>query len=137
MLHGFFDENTLVVYPLPLIFLKTRIKFPKNWLGARNFLRKSAGKTKMGWYSFIFILSLLAIMLTDTTFRKSSLGKFFLEKIIPGTSKNWPYHTDLLVFCLKFKLSPVCYYLNYYYNITNDWAIPEKSKQGEVRTYFF
>ena len=91
----------------------------------------------MGWYSFIFIFSLLAIMLTDTTFRKSSLGKFFLEKIIPGTSKNWPYHTDFLIFCAEFKLLPVCEYLNYYYNITNDWAIPEKSKQGEARTYFF
>ena len=32
-----------------------------------------------------------------------------------------------LVFCLKFKLTPVCEYLNYYCNITNDyWAIPEK-----------
>ena len=53
-------------------------------------------------------------MVTDTAFRKSSLGKLFLEKIVPGTSKNWPYHTDLLVFCLKLKLSPVCEYLNYY-----------------------
>ena len=80
----------------------------------------------MGWDVFIFIFSLLAIMvLADTAFRKSSLGKRFLEKIIPVTSKNWPYHTDLLVFCLKFKLSPVCEYLNYYYDITNDcWAIP-------------
>ena len=70
-------------------------------------------------------------MVTDTAFRKSRLGKFVVEKILPGTSKNWPYHTDLLVFCLKFKLSPVCEYLNYYYNITNDcWAIPEKSKRG-------
>ena len=57
-------------------------------------------------------------MVTDTAFRISSLGKRFLEKFIPGTSKN--YHTDLLVFCLKFKRSPVCEYLNYYYNVTND-----------------
>ena len=91
----------------------------------------------MEWYFFIFIFSLLAIMVTDTAFGKSSLGKLFLEKIVPGTSKNWPYHTDLLVFCLKFKLSPVCEYLNYYYNISNDWTIPEKYKQGEFRTYFF
>ena len=74
----------------------------------------------MGWDFFIFIFSLLAIMATDTAFRKSSLGKIFLEKIAPGTSKHWPYHKDLLVFCLKFRLSPVCEYLNYYYNITND-----------------
>ena len=89
----------------------------------------------MGWYLFIFIFSLLAIMVTDTAFRKSRLGKLILEKILPGTSKNWPYHTDLLVFCLKFKLSLVCEYLNYYYNITNDcWTIPEKIKQGGLRT---
>ena len=50
----------------------------------------------MGWYLFIF--SLLAIVVTDTAFRKSSLGKLFFEKIVPGTSKNWPYHTDLVVF---------------------------------------
>ena len=55
-------------------------------------------------------------MVTDTAFRKSSLGKSFLEKIVSGTSKNWPYHTDWLVFCLKLKLSLVCEYQNYYYN---------------------
>ena len=58
--------------------------------------------------------------------------------MIPGTSKNCPYHTDLLVFCLKFKLSPACEYLNYYYNITNDcWAIPEKSERGIEDILFF
>ena len=62
----------------------------------------------MVWYFFIFIFSLLAIMVTETAFRKFSLGNLFLEKVVPCTSKNWPYHTDLLVFCLKFKLSPVC-----------------------------
>ena len=66
---------------------------------------------------FIFIFSLLAIMVTGTAVRKSRLGKLILEKILPDTSKNWPYHTDLLVFCLKFKLLPVCEYLNYYCNI--------------------
>ena len=98
----------------------------------RNFLRKSVRETKMGWYLFIFIFSLLAILVIDTAFRKFSLGKPFLEKIVSGTSKNWPYHKDLLVFCLKFKVSPVCEYLNYYYNIANDWAIPEKSKQEGI-----
>ena len=68
-------------------------------------------------------------MATDTAFSKSSLGKLFLEKIVPGTSKNWPYHTDLLVFCLKSKFSPICEYLNYYYIWC--WAISEKFKQGE------
>ena len=91
----------------------------------------------MGWNFFIFIFSLLAIMVNETAFRKSSLGKLFLEKNVSGTSKNWPCHTDLLIFRLKFKLSPVCEYLNYYFNITNDWPIPEKSNQGEFRTYFF
>ena len=77
-------------------------------------------------------------MVTDTAFRKSSLGKLFFEKIVPGTFKNWPYHKDWLVVCLKFKLSLVCEYVNYYYNITNDcWAIPERFKQEGLRTYFF
>ena len=58
--------------------------------------------------------------------------------MIPGTSKHCPYHTDLPVFCLRFRRSPVCEYLNYNYNVTNDyWAIPEKSKQDGLRTYFF
>ena len=70
-------------------------------------------------------------MVTDTAFRNSRLGKFILEKILLGTSKNWPYHIDLLVFCIKFKLSPVCEYLNYHYYIASDcWAIPEKSIRG-------
>ena len=104
----------------------------------RNCLRKSLGGTKLRWEFFLFTFLLLAIMVSDTAFRKSRLGKFIiLEKIFPGTSKNWPYHTDLLVFCFKFKLSPICKYLNYYYNITNDcWSIPEKSKEGGLRTYF-
>ena len=74
-------------------------------------------------------------MVTHTAFKKSRLGKLILEKILPGTSKNWPYHTDLLVYSLKFKLSLVCEYINYCCNITNDcWTIPEKSKQGELST---
>ena len=99
----------------------------------RNCLRKSLGETKWRWEFFLFTFLPLAIMVSDTAFRKSRLGKFIiLEKIFPGTSKNWPYHTDLLVFRLKFKLSPICEYLKYYYNITNDsWAIPKNSKQGD------
>ena len=70
-------------------------------------------------------------------FRKSTVGKFILEKILPGNSKNWPYHTYFLVFCLKFKLLSICEYLNYYYNITNYCcAIPEKSKQVRLIIYF-
>ena len=55
----------------------------------------------MGWNFFIFIFSLSAITITDTAFRKCSLVKLFLEKIVTGISKNWPYYTDLVVFCLK------------------------------------
>ena len=63
-------------------------------------------------------------MVTDTAFRKSNLGIFFKKQ-------HWAYHTDLLVFFFKFRLSPVCDYLNYYYNITNDyWTIPEKIETG-------
>ena len=78
------------------------------------------------------------MMTTDTAFRKSRLEWLILEKILPGTSKNWPYHTDLLVFCFIFKLSLVCEYLNYYYNITKDcWTIIEKSKQGGIEDILF
>ena len=120
ILHRFSDENTLVCYPFSLFFLKGRIKFPKYWVGEEMFSRKSVRETKMGWDFFIFIFLFLAIMVTDTAFRKHILGKRFFEKIVPGTYKHWPYHTSLLVFCVKFRLSPVCEYLNYYYNITND-----------------
>ena len=60
-----------------------------------------------------------------------------MKKVVPGASKHWPHHIDLLVFCFKFRLSPVCEYLNYYYNITNDYRlIPEKTKLGDLRIYF-
>ena len=46
--------------------------------------------------------------------------------MVPSTSNHWPY-TDLLVFCLKFRLSPVCECLICYYKTSNDyWTIPEK-----------
>ena len=84
------------------------------------------------WNFFIFTFSLLAMMVTDTAVRKSSLENLFLKKVVPATSNHWPYHTDLLVFCLKFSVSLVSEYLNYYYNIANDyWAIPEKTQSGE------
>ena len=77
------------------------------------------------------------MMVTTTIFRKSSLENLF-KKVVSGTSNHWPYHKELLVFCLKFRLAPVCKYLNYYYNITNDyWTIPEKIQAGGLRTYFF
>ena len=53
---------------------------------------------------FVFIFSLLAMMVTNTVFRKSNLEDLFLKKVIPGTSNHCPYHTDLLVSCLKFSL---------------------------------
>ena len=34
----------------------------------------------MGWYFFIFVFPLLAFMVTDTAFRKFSLGKLVLKK---------------------------------------------------------
>ena len=97
------------------------------------------GETEItGWDFFIFIFSLLAIIVTETAFRKSSLGKLFFAKIVLGTSKHWSYHVDLLVFCPKFRLLPVYEYLNYYYYISNNcWTIPEKSKHGGMRTSYF
>ena len=125
----------LVSLPPTTPFFKGEDRVSKKLGKERNFFGKSVGETKMRWDFFIFIFSLLAIMVTDTAFRKSRLGKLILEKIIPGTSKN---HTDLLVFCLKFKLPPVCEYLNYYYNITNDfWAIPEKIQTGGIEDILF
>ena len=113
-------------------FLKGEDKVPKNWVGGEIFKKTCRGKQNgMVFFHFHF---LTISYYGNTTFRKSSLGKDFLEKIVPGTSKNCQYCLDLLVFCLKFKLSPVCEYLNYCYNIANDWAIPEKSKQRGLRT---
>ena len=82
--------------PPPTPFLKTRIKFRKNSVGGEIFQENQNG---IGFFHFHF----LTISRHDngTTFRKSSIGKLFIEKIFPGTSKNWSYHTDLLVFCLK------------------------------------
>ena len=46
--------------------------------------------------------------------------------------------TKIVVFCLKFRLSPVCEYLNYYYNITNNyWVIPEKTQTREFEDIAF
>ena len=46
--------------------------------------------------------------------------------------------TKIVVFCLKFRLSPVCEYLNYYYNITNNyWVIPEKTQTREFQDIAF
>ena len=57
--------------------------------------------------------------------------------MIPSTSNHWPNHKDLLVFCLKFRLSPVCEYLNYYYKINNDyWAILEKIQTSGFEKIF-
>ena len=50
-------------------------------------------------FLWILIFSLLTIMVTDTDFRRFNLGNsFFFKKVVPVTSKHWPYHTDLLVF---------------------------------------
>ena len=76
--------------PLPPLFLKGEMKFPKNWVGRLNF-KKSVWKTKRGEVEeiqrlqgvmifFIFLLSLLAMMVTNTVFRKSSSEDLFLKK---------------------------------------------------------
>ena len=67
------------------------------------------------------------MMVTKAVFRKSSLEDIFFKNVVPGPSNPWSYHTDLLLSCLKFRIVPVCEYLNCYYNITNDyWAIPKE-----------
>ena len=62
-------------------------------------------------------------MVTDTVFRRSSLGNLFLEKEVHDTSKYWPIHKDLIDFCLRFWLSPVFECLSHYCNIANDLII--------------
>ena len=60
--------------------------------------------------------------------------------MVSGIFKHQPYRTDLLVSYFKFRPSPVGEYLNYYYNVPNDyWAIPEKIQtEGESGCgYFF
>ena len=57
----------------PTPFFKGEDKVSKKLGRGRNFLRKSVGETKMGRDFFIFIFPLLAIMVTDTAFSKSSL----------------------------------------------------------------
>ena len=69
------------------------------------------------------------MMVTKAVFRKSSLEDIFFKNVVPGPSNPWSYHTDLLLSCLKFRIVPVCEYLNCYYNITNDyWLFQKKSK---------
>ena len=58
-------------------FIKDEDKVSKKLARGRNFLRKSVGEPKMGWYFFLFVFLKLAIMVTDTAFSKSSLGKLF------------------------------------------------------------
>ena len=106
-------------------FLQRRIKVSKTCVG-REIFYKTCGGNQNEIAFFILIFSILAIMVTDTAFRKSNLAKLFLGKLVPSTSRNWPYHADFVVFSFEFKLSPICDYLNYYYNITNDF--PEKSR---------
>ena len=60
--------------------------------------------------------------------------------MVSGIFKHQPYRTELLVSYFKFRPSPVGEYLNYYYNIPNDyWAIPEKiqTERESGCGYFF
>ena len=91
------------------------MKVSKNWIeGGDHFFKKSSGQKGRGGRKYklcsgdeiflILIYSLLAIMVTDTAFRKSSLENIFLKVVVPVTSKHCSYHTGLLVFCRKFRL---------------------------------
>ena len=79
--------------------------------------RKKIQNSQGWWWFFILIYLPLALKVTDTAFRQFSLENIFLKVVVLGTSKHWAYHTSLLIFCLEFRLSSVCRYLNYYYNI--------------------
>ena len=58
-------------------------------------------------------------MVTDTVVMKSNVENVFLKIVVLGTTKQWSHHTEILVFCVKFRHLSVCKYLNYYYDITN------------------
>ena len=45
-------------------------------------------------FFFIFIFSLLAILVIDIAIMKSSLGNLSLKKVLSDSFKHWPYHTD-------------------------------------------
>ena len=89
-----FQMNAHSFLPLPTrpaLYLKEGNKSPKKIGQGEQFLKKSVGETKKGrgeemqrsqggWNFFLFIFSLLAIIGTDTVFKKSSLGNLFLKK---------------------------------------------------------
>ena len=54
-------------------------------------------KKSYGWFFFILIYSILAIMIIDTGFGKFSLENLFAKVVVPGISKHWSYHRALLV----------------------------------------
>ena len=56
---------------------------------------------------------LATIVITNAAFWKPSLENLFFKKVVAITSNHWPYHRDLRIFCLKFRLAPACEYLNY------------------------
>ena len=47
---------------------------------------------------FHFNLLTISYHVTDTAFRRSSLGNLFLKVVVPDNSKHESYHTGLLVF---------------------------------------
>ena len=53
-------------------------------------------------------------MVSDTVFKETNLGNSFLKVVASGTSKYCSYHAGFLVFCLKFRFSSACEYLNEY-----------------------
>ena len=109
------------------IVLKTHIAPSPFWRGDKIY--KNVGKE--GWliffefcggtqkraegydFFFIFIFSLLAIILTDSFYSLVyDFFFFFFKVVVQDTFKHCSHNTDLLIFFLKFRLSPVGEYLN-------------------------
>ena len=113
-----FWMNTHSFLPPSPSFLKVGNEISKKFAKRSNFKkifgenqewRKEEKQRLQGrWCFFIFIFSILAIMVTGPVFGKFSLANTLSKWVIPGTSKHWLYHTGLLVFSLKFRVSPVC-----------------------------
>ena len=107
LFHQFLRKYTLFL--TPYFFWRGNENSKKLGRTGTNFFKNHQVKrrrereiTFVRWSDFfILICSLLVVMVTDTAFRKSTLENLFLKVVVPGTSKHWLYHTDLLVSVLN------------------------------------
>ena len=102
LFHRFLDKYALFLTPSFFEGAGETMNSRKLCRGVQ-FFKKSSGQKERGEKKYK-TCSLLAVMVTDTIFRKSSLENLFFKVVVTGTSKYWSYHAGLLVFCLKWLL---------------------------------